>query len=216
MAPTIRKVSSTKARTKLPKSVRPASQSVLTRTATAPQDVNASHEDDSLSLDSTLPNSKRDKRHIKHALLLSRLKGSRTGASANRIQKKRANERENKRKRTHLSSRLGELADALREDQVRASRAKSASSKDQSEVAGSRGLKTKPGHTKRLQKLKEMERLRFARNLGAMSAGSGQTESGKENFNSQSAANDLDDQPHQQHSARWAALRTHILSQQSV
>jgi len=133
------------------------------------------------------------------------------GSSSNRIQKKRANERENKRRKTHLSSRLTDLGDALPEtDKDRQQR--SASSTAGAAIQMTMGLKTKPGHTKRLQKLKEMERARFAQNLGAMSADTSKeldSKASPEDSGVQSRSNE------QQHSARWAALRAHITSQQA-
>lgn len=211
MAPIAPRSSSSKPRTKLPKSVRPTSQSIHSRKDTV-KDPLQSFNDRPLSSHSVIPSRKRDKQQIKHSVLLSRLKSSAPGA--NRIQKKRANERENKKRRTQLRSRLGDLADALPEDQVNTTKGRAESSKFGNGASASKGLKTKPGHTKRLSKLKDMERERFAKNLGAMSVESSRRDEQADGGLKNPEVESPEDQRAQQHSQRWAALRAHITAQQ--
>lgn len=209
MAPTPPQPSITgRKRTKLPKSVRPPSQSICTRPdATSRPSTSQLHSnhDRSSSTQSSLSSNKRDKRQIKHSLLLSRLKRANTGS---RIQKKRASLRENKRRRTNLTSKLSDLRDVLPADDATGRPARAGSS-----VKGQGGLKTRPGHTKRLSRLKEAEMDRFKKNMAAMGEGSREGAPGTHKIDKTNT--DADAQVSEQQSARWAALRAHITSQQT-
>lgn len=228
-----RRSSAQKPRTKLPRSARPASQSIFTRdastkdTATSSETAFEALNSHPLSSHSALPSNKRDKRQISHSLLLSRLKGNKPGSSANKIQKKRARERENKRSKTQLSSRLKDLADVLPEEEskgnatVRQARSSTSTAASRSDAAG---LKTKKGHTRRLQKLKELERERFKRNLDVMgkgaAGGGGAGPQGEKEVLSQVAqafdeSTGITEQSPNPQRNRWAALRAHISRQQA-
>ena len=145
---------------------------------------------------SILPN-KRDKRQIKHSLLLSRLKLT---SSPSAGITKNARKRQRQRREKHLVSSLGELADALPDpdpdpdeniDIGRGSpelahikiSGKSGSGqtatnpKVQTQThkmhkmhKQAQSLNRKHGYTRRVQKLSALERQRFERNLRAMAA----------------------------------------------
>ena len=206
MAPTPPKPSvAGKARTKLPKSVRPPSQSVNTRSTA--RDVPQTTHDRLWSSQSSLSGNKRDKRQIKHSLLLARLKGTQNGG---RIQKKRVNLRENKRRRTNLTSILSDLRDVLPDDDTEGRRANVSHA-----AMAQGGLKTRPGHTKRLSRLKEAEMDRFKKNMAAMSEGPGKQDSDVTPGSTIGTDSGTQAQASDQQSARWAALRAHIASQQT-
>lgn len=226
---------SQKPRTKLPKSVRPPAQSIHTReshanngTISAETAVNSVNSRP-LSSHSALPSSKRDKRQIRHSVLLSRLKGNKPGSSADKIQKKRAREREHKRNKTQLSTRLKDLADVLPGEESKgtaAVRQARSSTSTAVVVADAAGLKTKKGHTRRLQKLKELERERYQRNLEVMSQGVGDGSGRRVEDGDVATGQASDDvlsptdmeaksQQHQ-HPKRWEALRAHISRQQGT
>lgn len=185
--------------------------SIRTKPSAPPTSVKAPNTETSLFSDSSLPSNKRDKRQIKHSLLLSRLKSSKSSTS--KIQKKRIKARESKSRKEKLSVKLQDLGDALPD--ATSNIAMSVSSQAGGIAAGStvvgQSLRQRPGHAKRIRKLGDMERKRFASNLSIMSGGKASAGSAKP---STSVASGDDSSSKDAHAARWAALRQHIQAQQ--
>lgn len=127
--------------------------------------------------------SKRDKRHIKHASLMSRIAKS----SQKAPKKRRASKK--------LVANLESLADALPEAAEDSHDAAS-----QVNVIKQNTLRHKPGAMKRREKLEKVERDRFARNMAQMS-------------NLQSAPTPANNEPPADANPtanRWSALRNFI------
>ncbi|KAJ5670770.1 uncharacterized protein N7477_006133 [Penicillium maclennaniae] len=125
--------------------------------------------------------SKKDKRQIKHATLMSKI------AKSSKSQKKR---RPSKKLVANLESLADALPDAADESHDAAS---------QANVIKQKTLRHKPGALKRREKLEKVERDRFARNMAQMSGLQTQaTESAEPSAESNPTAN------------RWSALRSFI------
>jgi Ribosome biogenesis protein SLX9 len=147
------------------------------------------------------PATKKDKRHIKHSNLITRVTKSSTSSSAAQRNKRR-------RQKRQLVADLESLADALPigEDATTAGR-EGGSSRDiaMREQANvhlilRKSIKSRPGTLKRREKLDKGERERFARNLAEMNGKKIESadESSASIANGQHAHN------------RWAALRGFI------
>lgn len=125
--------------------------------------------------------SKKDKRQIKHATLMSKI------AKSSKTQKKR-------RPSKKLVANLESLADALPDAADEAHDAAS-----QANVIKQKTLRHKPGALKRREKLEKVERDRFARNMAQMSGLQTQAaDSAEVSAESNPTAN------------RWSALRSFI------
>lgn len=135
------------------------------------------------SLGDDLRTSKKDKRQIKHASLMSKIE-----KSSGKNQKKR---RASKKLVANLESLADALPDAAEESHDAAS---------QANVIQQKTLRHKPGAMKRREKLEKMERDRFARNMAQMSGSQAQTAGG--NAESSSESNPT--------ANRWSALRNFI------
>lgn len=127
--------------------------------------------------------SKKDKRQIKHATLMSKIAKN----STNNTKKRRASKK--------LVANLESLADALPDAAEGSHDAAS-----QAHVIKQKTLQHKPGAMKRREKLEKLERDRFARNMAQMSglqvlAAGGNAETGSESNPTAS---------------RWSALRNFI------
>ena len=137
-------------------------------------------------------NSKRDKRVIKHS------------AFVNRIEK--ANKKPLKRRRPNkkLVTTLEGLADALPDLQDIGDLGQGGS---ESGKIRQKSMKSRPGATKRREKLEKMERERFGKNMAQLAARSAQ-----ENTNSATSSMQVEGAPPQSSStsSRWAALRGFI------
>lgn len=136
--------------------------------------------------------SKKDKRQIKHATLMSKIAKN----SSNTTKKRRASKK--------LVANLESLADALPE-----AAEDSHDAATQAKVIKQKTLQHKPGAMKRREKLEKLERDRFARNMAQMSGLEGQAAGGNAEASSESnpTAN------------RWSALRnfiSHTMEQQPV
>ncbi|OQD75906.1 hypothetical protein PENDEC_c005G03861 [Penicillium decumbens] len=125
--------------------------------------------------------SKKDKRQIKHATLISKI------AKNSKPQKKR-------RPSKKLVANLESLADALPEAE------ESHDAASQVNIIKQETLRHKPGALKRREKLEKVERDRFARNMAQMS--SLQTPATDSNAGSISESNPM--------ANRWSALRSFI------
>ncbi|KAF2429462.1 hypothetical protein EJ08DRAFT_650476 [Tothia fuscella] len=137
--------------------------------------------------DSSFSTTKKDKRTIKHSILLSKIQKSAPGG----IKKRR---RPSKKLLTTLES----LADALPEDES-LRRPKSTSALNDRGTAGS--LKSKPGVRKRREKMEKAERERFGKNLAVLSqARPGET--GDKVMEGETSGTSCGE--------RWKALRAHI------
>lgn len=111
--------------------------------------------------ESLFATSKKDKRRIKHAQLITKVTKSKDTKSRRR--------RPNKKLVTTLDS----LADALPddfEDSAPSTNAAGLAAADQVNIIRRKSLKSKPGAMKRRQKLDNDERDRFAKNLAQMAA----------------------------------------------
>lgn len=116
------------------------------------------------------PTSKKDKRHIKHSNLISRVTKSAGTSSAAQKNKRR-------RQKKQLVANLESLADALPEDgdpattENQAAGSKATILKEQANITliHRRSMKSRPGALKRKEKLDRGERERFAKNLAEMS-----------------------------------------------
>jgi hypothetical protein len=139
--------------------------------------------------DNFFKTSKKDKRHIKHAQLLSRI-------SKHEVKPKRR--RPNKK----LVATLDSLADALPESEDEQATSKVAGERpdQQINVIKRNSLKSKPGALKRRQKLDNEERARFAKNMAQMACIS----------SSNSQTNNSMQSKQSQQPSRWAALRGFI------
>lgn len=126
--------------------------------------------------------SKKDKRQIKHATLMSKI------AKSSKSQKKR---RPSKKLVANLESLADALPDAAEESHDAAS---------QANVIKQNTLRHKPGALKRREKLEKVERDRFARNMAQMSGLQPQAADSNAEITSESnpTAN------------RWSALRSFI------
>jgi len=126
---------------------------------------------------------KKDKRIIKHSILLSKIRKSapKTGLKRRRASKK-------------LVTTLESLADAL--PSVLATSLENAGVAKPAEKAAS--LKSKPGVRKKRERMEKLERERFGKNLAILSQARGTDEAGDKQ------------QENGGRSERWAALRAHI------
>ncbi|KAB8212487.1 Ribosome biogenesis protein SLX9 [Aspergillus parasiticus SU-1] len=126
--------------------------------------------------------SKKDKRQIKHAALMSKIeKNSQKTTKRRRASKK-------------LVANLESLADALPETEVEMN-----DPNNQVNVIKQKTLKHKPGAMKRRQRLEQTERDRFAKNMAQMSTIETTTTPNTESDNQTGSV-----------SNRWAALRSFI------
>ncbi|KAJ9653920.1 hypothetical protein H2198_006971 [Neophaeococcomyces mojaviensis] len=110
--------------------------------------------------DSLFPTTKKDKRRIKHAHLMSKVTKSGSKPKRRRPNKK-------------LVTTLDSLADALPdgdEDAGPDGVAAGSKTEDQVNIIRRKSMKSKPGAMKRRQKLDNSERDRFAKNLAQMAA----------------------------------------------
>ncbi|KAE8356639.1 ribosome biogenesis protein SLX9-domain-containing protein [Aspergillus coremiiformis] len=126
---------------------------------------------------------KKDKRLIKHATLISKIE---------KISKKTTKRRRASKK---LVANLESLADALPETEVEMN-----DSNSQVNVIKQKTLKHKPGAMKRRQQLEQAERGRFAKNMAQMSSIEPSTATPNAELNNQASSV----------SNRWAALRNFI------
>lgn len=127
--------------------------------------------------------SKKDKRQIKHATLMSKIAKS----SANTTKKRRASKK--------LVANLESLADALPDAAEGSHDATS-----QANVIKQKTLQHKPGAMKRREKLEKLERDRFAKNMAQMSG-----------LQAQAAGGNAEASPESNSTAsRWSALRNFI------
>lgn len=111
--------------------------------------------------ESLFATSKKDKRRIKHAQLISKV----TKSKDTKTRRRRPNKK--------LVTTLDSLADALPddvEDSRQTSDAAGTAAADQVNIIRRKSLKSKPGAMKRRQKLDNDERDRFAKNLAQMAA----------------------------------------------
>lgn len=109
--------------------------------------------------ESLFANSKKDKRRIKHAQLISKV----TKTSTTRPRRRRPNKK--------LVTTLDALADALpdeAEDSISANEAAGSQPVDQVNIIRRKSMKSRPGAMKRKQKLDNSERDRFAKNMAQM------------------------------------------------
>lgn len=146
---------------------------------------------------------KRDKRHIKHSHLLSKVKKSFLSSSEAQRNKRR-------RQKKQLVANLGALADALPEDDendraVGTSTNRGIALREQSDVNTNlitrRSMKSRPGAMKRRENIDKGERERFAKNLAQMNGKTAERvgEGDKKKLEGS-----------QQTHGRWAALRGFI------
>ncbi|EXJ96275.1 hypothetical protein A1O1_01401 [Capronia coronata CBS 617.96] len=123
--------------------------------------------------DSLFPSSKKDKRRIKHALLLDRV----TKSSAKKPKRRRPNKK--------LVTTLGALADALPSadndgDSVPGTNGPAGSRpQDQINIIKRKSMKSRPGALKRREKLDKGERDRFAKNMAQLAASKPAASSGQ-------------------------------------
>lgn len=113
----------------------------------------------SKSSETLFATSKKDKRRIKHAQLMSKVTKSKDTKQRRR--------RPNKKLVTTLDSLADALPDDL-EDSNQSNDAAGSSAADQVNIIRRKSLKSKPGAMKRRQKLDNDERDRFAKNLAQM------------------------------------------------
>lgn len=141
---------------------------------------------------------KKDKREIKHSLLMSKVQKSATS------KKKR---RPNKQLVTTLESLADALPDAGDDDGADADGEDGAVEVGQAKIKH-KSLKSRPGALKRKEKLERMERERFEKNLALMSMGASQGPQGKSQEDT-----DMGNAPPAAPTAnRWSALRNFIES----
>ncbi|KAF2735779.1 hypothetical protein EJ04DRAFT_511559 [Polyplosphaeria fusca] len=131
------------------------------------------------------PSSKKDKRQIKHSSFVGRIEKSSSKANKRR--------RPNKKLVTTLNSLAGALPDLDANNDDETGTVEIGQAKIQR-----KSLKSRPGAMKRKEKLEQMERDRFNRNLAQMAAGADTNSS----TNGNRAANSIAD--------RWAALKSHV------
>ena len=163
----------------------------------------------SRTLSSTLSSSKRDKRHIKHSLLLSRVSKSAS------VKKLRRGSRKPKPKLvTDLAALVDALPSATADEGGQNKLSGSANvSQVKAALSGGRSIASKPGLQKRREEVGRAERERFGRNLAAMAAGQGNgTAPGvSAGFGGANDTSDAGSRSVENHRAeRWAALRRHI------
>jgi Ribosome biogenesis protein SLX9 len=141
--------------------------------------------------DSHFPTSKRHKRHIKHAQLVSKIVKQNTKSKRRRPSKK-------------LVASLDSLADALPDNENR-SKVAGKRPEDQVNIIKRKSLRSRPGALKRKQKLDNDERARFARNMAQMAnvkETTGTPDEADGGAQRASSSNGV--------SCRWAALRSFI------
>lgn len=119
----------------------------------------------SKSSESLFATSKKDKRRIKHAQLISKV--TKPGTT------KQRRRRPNKKLVTTLDSLADALPDDLEESDPTDATAAGNTAADQVNVIRRKSLKSKPGAMKRRQKLDNDERDRFAKNMAQMNVASG-------------------------------------------
>jgi ribosome biogenesis protein SLX9 len=136
---------------------------------------------------SVFSTTKKDKRRMKHSLLLSKVRKS---------SEKATGQRKRRRPSKKLVTTLENLADALPEVESRSLSESKSSKGDQGVITQT--LKSKPGTAKKMERIVKQEKERFGRNMAAL------TQTSAVASDSQSAAEDS------QMNSRWAALRTHL------
>lgn len=148
------------------------------------------------------PTTKKDKRHIKHSTLISRVKKSSSSSSEAQKNKRR---RQKKRLAVNLESLADTLPDVVDTATIideAGRKGRDAALREQAnvDIIHHKSMKSRPGALKRREKIDKGERERFARNLAEMSGKkTGETgENGAKQENSQ--------QGHD----RWVALRGFI------
>lgn len=111
-----------------------------------------------LEVDSLFTTTKKDKRRIKHAQLISKVE-----KSAKKPRRRRPNKK--------LVATLDSLADALpSDDDDRSDGVAGSKPQDQVNIIRRKSIKSRPGAMKRREKLDKGERDRFAKNLAQMAA----------------------------------------------
>ncbi|KAI9728918.1 MAG: hypothetical protein M1828_000003 [Chrysothrix sp. TS-e1954] len=183
---------------------------------------------------SFLPN-KRDKRQIKHSLLLSRLRTSSKSdkrAAPSRIAKPKTTGTKRRRPSKKLVTNLDALADALpvQEEEgasttrvgagLRASKSMSSSSaaKRQALLSTARSIKSRPGMGRRKASLERVERERYRRNLAAANGRRLLTDAptaGLSNEQVDATAGASSEEANSR-TLRWDALRRHIISSREL
>jgi Ribosome biogenesis protein SLX9 len=144
--------------------------------------------------DNLFATSKKDKRRIKHAQLLSKISKPTAKPKRRRLSKK-------------LVTTLDSLADALPDDVdlPHFQNAAGPQPEQQVNIIKRKSLKSRPGALKRRQKLDNEERERFVKNMAQMTASKLSTESGG------TTTTVVGQQPPTSYtSQRWAALRGFI------
>ncbi|KAK2769831.1 hypothetical protein FQN53_005854 [Emmonsiellopsis sp. PD_33] len=149
----------------------------------------------------TFRTTKKDKRTIKHSVLLSK------------IEKSRSKPLKRRRPSKKLVANLDSLVDALPDaGDAGASnnQAGDAGVSSQVNIIKHKSLKHKPGAMKRKEKLDRLERERFAKNLAQMAGSSSSSGQGESQAQAQTQAQ-TQVQPSAEPTAnRWAALRSFI------
>jgi Ribosome biogenesis protein SLX9 len=182
-----------------PTSTRPAKRPL--KSALKPQKGPLSRNYPASSPFSAFATSKKDKRHIKHSNLISKVtKSSSISTEAQRNKRRR--------QKKQLVTNLGALADALPDADGNEAGARGAGAgrgaalREQANVnvIHRKSIKSRPGALKRRQKIDNGERERFARNLAEMS-GKKTSEVGEPTGKEESG---------QQGHDRWTALRGFI------
>ncbi len=124
----------------------------------------------SSSITTAFPTTKKDKRHIKHSNLISKVTKSSSSSSEARKNKRR-------RQKKQFVANLESLADALPEDEDEApgpaggktSRGAALRKQANVNIIHRKSMKSRPGALKRREKVDKGERERFAKNLAEMS-----------------------------------------------
>ncbi|KAK2795031.1 hypothetical protein FQN50_009810 [Emmonsiellopsis sp. PD_5] len=149
----------------------------------------------------TFRTTKKDKRTIKHSVLLSKIEKSRSKPLKRR--------RPSKKLVANLDSLVDALPDAGDAGTNSNNQAGDAGVSSQVNIIKHKSLKHKPGAMKRKEKLDRLERERFAKNLAQM-AGSSSSGQGESQSQAQTQTQ-TQAQPSAEPTAnRWAALRSFI------
>jgi hypothetical protein len=140
-------------------------------------------------------NSKKDKRTIKHS------------AFVNRIEKAHKKPLKRRRPSKKLVTTLEGLADALPDLHDRGELGGSVAAKG---IIKQKSMRSRPGATKRREKLERMERERFGKNMAQLAAGSTQGNTSSTRNSTQAADNNITQAQSSATSGKWAALRGFI------
>ncbi|KAF7513981.1 hypothetical protein GJ744_006595 [Endocarpon pusillum] len=146
------------------------------------------------------PTTKKDKRHIKHSNLISKVTKSSTSSEAQKNKRRR--------QKKQLVANLGSLADALpgdgraAPDPAGGETSRGAALREQANVniIHHKSMKSRPGALKRREKVDKGERERFAKNLAQMNGK--KTNGTEEDTAGPESGNPVNN--------RWAALRGFI------